>query len=110
MQLFFSKRFLTKIWMFLSKNGILHSAKQFHEVDFDSGGQEATFFSQAFFDKKMFLSKTGISRSAKRFRKVDLDSWGQDKTLFVQVFFYKKLCFCQKTAFREVLNNYAKWI
>jgi hypothetical protein len=52
--------------MFLAKNGISHSAKQFREVDLDSWGQEATFFSQAFFDKKMmFLSKNGTSRSAK---------------------------------------------
>jgi hypothetical protein len=61
-------------------------------VDLDSWGQEATFFSQAFFEKKlMFLSKNGISRSAKRFREVDLDPWDQDVTFFFQVFFDKNL-------------------
>jgi hypothetical protein len=60
--------------MFLSKNGILRSAKQFCKVDLDSWGQNATFFILAFFDKNLiFLSKNGISQSAKRFHEVDLD-------------------------------------
>jgi hypothetical protein len=58
----------------------------------------------------MILSKNGILNSAKRFHKVDLDSWGQEATFFSQAFFDKKRCFCQKTVFREVLNDFAKWI
>jgi hypothetical protein len=41
---FFSKRFLTKILIFLQKNSIFQSAKQFCEVDLDSWGQNTTFF------------------------------------------------------------------
>ena len=65
--------FLTKFVMFLSKNGISQSAKQFHKVDLDLQGQSATFFFQAFFDQNFHV-------------------------------------FVKKTAFREVLNNFEKWI
>jgi hypothetical protein len=74
--------------MFLSKNGISQSAKKFRKVDLDSWGQDALFFSQMFFDKKlMFLSKNCISQSAKQFCEMDLDSWDQDTTFFFQAFF-----------------------
>jgi hypothetical protein len=74
--------------MFLSKNSILQSAKQFHKVDSDLRGQNVTFFFQAFFTKIfMFLSKNGISRSAKQFCEVDSDLWGQIATFFFKVFF-----------------------
>jgi hypothetical protein len=45
--------------MFLSKNGILRSAKQFWEVDLDLWGQNAIFFFQAFFDQNfdVFVEK-----------------------------------------------------
>jgi hypothetical protein len=49
-QLFSSKRFLTKFLMFLFKNGISPNAKQCHEVDLDSWGQNKTFFFQTVFD------------------------------------------------------------
>jgi hypothetical protein len=67
--------------MFLCKNGILRSAKQFREVDLVLWGQNATFFFQAFIDKNfdVFVQK-GISRSAKQFCKVNLDLWGQNVT------------------------------
>jgi hypothetical protein len=70
--------------MFLGKKGILRSAKQFREVDLDSRGQNATFFFQAFFDKKIVkkLSKNCILQSAKQFCEVDLDLWGQNATFF----------------------------
>jgi hypothetical protein len=52
--------------MFLSKSGILRSAKQFREVDLDLWGQNATLFILAFFDKNLtFSSKNGILQSAK---------------------------------------------
>jgi hypothetical protein len=83
--------------MFLSKNGILRSAKQFRKVDLDSWCQNATFFFQAFFDKMFYaFVKNDISRSAKQFCKVDLDLWGQNTTFFFQVFFDKTLMFLLK--------------
>jgi hypothetical protein len=66
MQLFSFKRFLTKILMFSSKNGMLQSAKQFCKVDLDLWGQNTTFSILVFFDKNlMFSSKNSISESAK---------------------------------------------
>jgi hypothetical protein len=41
--------------MFLSKDGISRSAKQFREVNLDSWGQNETFFVQAFFDKIFYV-------------------------------------------------------
>jgi hypothetical protein len=80
---FFSERFLTKILIFLSKNGILQSAKQFRKVDLDLWGQNATFFFQAFFAQNFdVFVKNNLSRSAKQFGKVDLDLWGQNATFF----------------------------
>jgi hypothetical protein len=60
MQLFSSKSFLTKSLVFLSRNCILRSAKQFCEVDLDSWGQNITFFFRAFLDKKfdVYVKKT----------------------------------------------------
>jgi len=42
--------------MYLCNNGISQSAKQFHKVDLDSWGQNATFFLLAFFDKVLMFS------------------------------------------------------
>jgi hypothetical protein len=39
--------------MFLSKNGISGSAKQFRKMDLDLWGQNPTFFFQAFFDQSV---------------------------------------------------------
>jgi hypothetical protein len=59
MQPFFSKHFLTKFLMFLSKNGISRSAKRFLKVDLDLWGENTTFFFHAFFDKNfdVFVKK-----------------------------------------------------
>jgi hypothetical protein len=45
--------------MFLSKNGILQSAKQLRKVDLDLWGQNPTFLFQAFFDQSfdIFVKK-----------------------------------------------------
>jgi hypothetical protein len=58
----------------------------------------------------MFLGNNGILQSAKRFCEVDLDLWGQNITFFFQALFVKILMSLWKKAFREVLNNFAKWI
>jgi hypothetical protein len=64
MQLSSSKRFLPKLLMFLSKNGILRSAKQFREVDLDLWAQYATFFFEAFFDNifDVFVKKRHFAK------------------------------------------------
>jgi hypothetical protein len=48
--------------MFLSKNGILQSAKQFCEVDLDLWGQNTAFFFQAFSDKTFDVKKWHIAK------------------------------------------------
>jgi hypothetical protein len=57
--------------MFLSKNGISRSAKQFREVDLDSWGQNVTFFFQAFFDKTfdVFVKKKTFCEVLNNFAK-----------------------------------------
>jgi hypothetical protein len=80
--------------MFLSKNGISRSAKQFHEVDLDLWGRIATFFFQAVFYQNFDVFV--ILRSAKQFCKVDLDLWGQNATFFILTFFVKNLMFSSK--------------
>jgi hypothetical protein len=48
-------RLLTKMLMYLCKNGILQSAKQFCKVDLDLWGQNATFFLLVFFNKIFYV-------------------------------------------------------
>jgi hypothetical protein len=73
--------------MFLSKNGISRSAKQFCEVDLDLWGQNGTFFFQAFIDQNFdVFVKNSILQNTKQFCNVDLDLWGQNATFFFQAF------------------------
>ena len=48
---FIQKVFWKSLWCFLSRNGILQSAKQFLEVDLDSWGQNVIFFFRSFLDQ-----------------------------------------------------------
>jgi hypothetical protein len=55
--------------MFLSKNGISRSVKQFCEVILDLGGQYTTFFFKALFDNifDVFVKKTAFCKVLNNF-------------------------------------------
>ena len=91
--------------MFLSKNDISRSAKQFCEMDLDLWGQNKTFFfhennqnnqNATKITKVLMFLSNGISQSTKQFCVVDLDLWGQKATFFFQAFLTKLLMFLLK--------------